>query len=181
LYLGRAHSCYEFTPHSLTEQKTFTDGRVFTTGGVIRRGPQEARRLPPSLYSRFRDCVVEAKPEGAPAGDGLQQAKEYAEILGLKFAYATNGREIIEFDFTTGLERELSAFPPPGDLWARLKAAESIADDAADRLLTPSNTVGTPTPRYYQEIAINRAVQSILQGKRRVLFTPDSPDQLSCW
>jgi type I restriction enzyme R subunit len=38
-------------------------------------------------------------------------------------------------------------------------------------LLTPSNTVGTPTPRYYQEIAINRAVQSILQGKRRVLLT----------
>lgn len=44
-------------------------------------------------------AVVEAKPYKATAGDGLQQAKDYAEILGLKFAYATNGREIIEFDF----------------------------------------------------------------------------------
>jgi type I restriction enzyme, R subunit len=162
---------WEQTPHSLTEQKIFTDGRVFTTGGVIRRGPQKRADYLLRFTRDFAIAVVEAKPEDASAGDGLQQAKEYAEILGLKFAYATNGREIIEFDFTTGLERELSAFPSPADLWSRLRAADGIVDDAADRLLTPSNTTSSPTPHYYQEIAINRAVQSILQGRRRVLLT----------
>ena len=46
----------------------------------------------------------------------VQQAKEYAEILKLRFAYGTNGRTIIEFDFITGLERELAAFPTPLEL-----------------------------------------------------------------
>jgi len=56
------------------------------------------------------------------AGKGMQQAKEYASILGLKFAYATNGLEILEFDYITGLERELAAFPTPVELWSRPKA-----------------------------------------------------------
>ena len=162
---------WEQTPHSLTEQKQFTDGRVFTTGGVIRRGPQKRADYLLRYTRDFALAVVEAKPESDPVGTGMQQAKDYAEILGLKFAYATNGHEILEFDYTTGLERPLSAFPAPGELWARLRAAEGIADHAANRLLTPSNTVGSTTPRYYQEIAINRAVQAILQGQPRVLLT----------
>ena len=67
--------------------------------------------------------MVEAKPEFDPPGKGLQQAKEYAEILGLKFAYATNGHQIIEFDYLTGQESELSAYPSPAELFARLKAS----------------------------------------------------------
>jgi type I restriction enzyme R subunit len=86
-------------------------------------------------------------------------------------AYATNGHEILEFDFTTGLERELPAFPSPTELWSRLKTADGISDSAADRLLTPSNLVGSTTPRYYQEVTINRALQDVLLGKRRVLLT----------
>ena len=50
---------------------------------------------------------TEAKPEGEEAAAGLQQAKDYALILGLKFAYATNGREIIEIDFFTCVCRKL--------------------------------------------------------------------------
>jgi len=57
---------------------------------------------------------VEAKASYKSAGGGLQQAKEYAEILDLKFAYATNGEEIIEFDFLlTGLEQQVSTFRRP--------------------------------------------------------------------
>jgi type I restriction enzyme R subunit len=162
---------WEHAPHSLMEQKTFTDGRVFTTGGVIRRGPQKRADYLLRFTRDFAIAVVEAKPEDTPAGSGMQQAKEYAEILGLKFAYATNGHGILEFDFTTGLEQTLSAFPSPDDLWQRLKTTEGIPDTAAERLLAPSNIVGSTTPRYYQEIAINRGVQSILLGKRRTLLT----------
>jgi len=162
---------WEQHPHSITEQKTFTDGRVEVQGNVVRR--REQKRADYLLrYTRdFPIAVVEAKPESDPPGKGLQQAKEYAEILGLKFAYATNGHQIIEFDYLTGQESELVAYPSPAELFARLKACQGIAEDAADKLLTPYHHVPGYTPRYYQEIAINRAVQAILQGKRRNLLT----------
>lgn len=100
---------WDNTPHSFTEQKTFTDGRVFASGGTINRGPQKRADYLLRFTRDFMIAVVEAKPEDASAGTGLQQVKEYAEILGLKFAYATNGREILEFDYTTAQERHLSA------------------------------------------------------------------------
>jgi type I restriction enzyme R subunit len=58
-----------------------------------------------------------------------------------------------------------------GCSWARLRGAEKITDEASRHLLTASHTIASITPRYYQEIAINRAVQTILQGQRRVLLT----------
>lgn len=112
-------------------------------------------------------AVVEAKASFKSPGDGIQQAKEYAGMLGLKFAYATNGHGIIEFDFLTGLERELDSFPTPDELWHRLQGTEKLPD----AILTPSNHTSGKSPCYYQETAINRAVQSIMQGKHRVLLT----------
>lgn len=116
-------------------------------------------------------AVVEAKPTFRSPGDGIQQSKEYAEILGLKFAYSTNGKSIVEFDYTTGKETELDSFLSPQELWSRLVEAEGITDEIVEQLLTPFNHISGKSPRYYQEIAINRAVQSVLQGKRRTLLT----------
>ncbi len=117
-------------------------------------------------------AVVEAKAAYKLPGDGLQQAKDYAAVLGLKFAYSTNGHGIVEFDFTTGKERRLDGFPKPTDLWERFRASEKIEDEqAASRLLTPANAAIGKGQRYYQEIAINRVVQAVLQGKKRILLT----------
>ena len=117
-------------------------------------------------------AVVEAKAAYKLPGDGLQQAKDYATVLGLKFAYSTNGHGIVEFDFTTGAERQLDTFPKPAELWERFRASEKIEDEeAASRLLTPANAAIGKGQRYYQEIAINRVVQSVLQGKKRILLT----------
>lgn len=70
----------------------------------------------------------------------MQQAKDYAGMLGLKFACATNGREIIEFDYFTGEETHLTAYPTPAELWTRYRAGNGLTDDAAAaRLLTPMN------------------------------------------
>jgi type I restriction enzyme R subunit len=162
---------WEQHPHSITEQKTFTDGRVIVRGDSISRGEQKRADYLLRYTRDFPLAVVEAKPEGDPAGKGLQQAKDYAEILGLKFAYATNGHQIIEFDYITGQESNLTAFPSATDLFARLKAGQGIQEETAEKLLTPCHHVPGIAPRYYQEIAINRAVQSILQGRRRNLLT----------
>jgi type I restriction enzyme R subunit len=158
-------------PHSFTEQKTFTDGRIVVIGKKIKR--QKQKRADYLLrYTRdFMIAVIEAKAAYKLAGDGLQQAKEYAEILGLKFAYSTNGHGIIEFDYLNGQERELDSFPSPAELWARLGSSQDLNEEITRRLLTPYYTQSQKAPRYYQEIAINRAVQAILQGKRRILLT----------
>ncbi len=159
-------------PHSFTEQRTFTDGRIVLIGEAVRRRPQKRADYLLRYTRDFTIAVIEAKPEHKSPGDGLQQAKEYAEILGLKFAYATNGRGIVEFDYLTGKECELETFPTPDDLWARLRTAQGLEDEIATRrLLTPSNQLSGKILRYYQEIAVNRSVQAVLQGKRRILLT----------
>lgn len=119
----------------------------------------------------FTVAVVEAKADYKTPGTGLQQAKDYAEILDLKFAYSTNGEGIVEFDYLTGFERMLDVFPTPDELWTRLQGAQGIDDEAAERLLAPSHHLSGGSPRYYQEIAINRVVQAALQEQRRILLT----------
>jgi hypothetical protein len=159
-------------PHSIAEQRWFTLGRIVVHGNQAtrRRGKRADYLL---RYTRdFPIAVVEAKADYKKAADGLQQAKEYGGILSLRFAYATNGQEIIEFDFITGLEREMSDFPTPAELWSRLRAAEKLTDDDLVRCLpTPFNLTSGKIPHYYQEIVIHRVVQAILQGKRRVVVT----------
>jgi type I restriction enzyme R subunit len=159
-------------PHSIAEQRTITDGRIVPLGkGFVRKAPKRVDYL--LRYTRdFPLAVIEAKAAYKSASDGVQQAKQYAEILGLKFAYATNGKEIIEFDYFTGLETSLSAYPAPDELWARYRAGNKIQDpQIAARLLTPFNHDVGKGERYYQQIAVNRAVENILKGQRRLLIT----------
>jgi type I restriction enzyme, R subunit len=155
----------------ISEQKSFTDGRIMLVGNRAIRRPQKRADYLLRYRRDFPIAVVEAKAAYRTAGDGLQQAKEYAQILGLKFAYATNGHSIIEHDFLTGLDNELQAFPKPSELWARLTGAEKISEEMGNRLVTPYYHLSGKSPRYYQEIAINLAVQCILQDRKRVLLT----------
>ena len=163
---------WDSEPHSIAEQRSITDGRIVPVGqGFIRKPPRRVDYLL-RFERNFPLAVIEAKPAWKTAGDGLQQAKAYADMLGLKFAYATNGREIIEFDYFTGRETLISAYPTPAELWARYRAGNQLSDDiAAARLLTPMNHAVGKGERYYQEIAVNRSVEGILCGRRRQLLT----------
>lgn len=155
----------------ISEQKTFTDGRIVVTGEKYIRKKQKRSDFLLKYRRDFSIGVVEAKSAYKNAGDGLQQAKKYAEILGLKFAYSTNGKGIVEHDFITGKDTDLENFPTPDELWKRFSLSEGIKPEIAERLLSPCNTIPGKIPRYYQEIAINRTIKSILQGKKRVLLT----------
>src|SRR5205807_2770091 len=158
-------------PHRLNEQVTFTDGRIVVAGRRSRRRPGKRADYILRYRPDLAIAVVEAKPDYATPSDGLQQAKEYAEILGLKFAYATNGNGIVEFDYTTGLECERTSFPTPLELWTRLTANEALTPAVTERLLAPGYHHPGMTPHYYQEIAINRAIQTIARGNPRTLLT----------
>lgn len=160
-----------WTDDQISEQKTFTDGRIVVVGDKVKRREQKRADYLLRYRRDFTLAVVEAKSVYKKPGDGLQQAKEYAQILGLRFAYASNGHGIVEHDFLTGRDNDLEAFPSAEELWSRLKAAEGIKDEIAERVLAPYYHLSGKSPRYYQEIAINRAVQAVLQGKKRVLLT----------
>jgi len=160
-----------WTDDQISEQKSFTDGRIIVAGDKARRRPQKRADYLLRYRRDFPIAVVEAKSIYKKPGDALQQAKDYAQILGLKFAYATNGHGIVEHDFLTGKDNDLDVFPSADELWNRLRDAENITDQTAERVLAPYYHLPGKAPRYYQEIAINRAVQAILQGKRRVLLT----------
>ena len=156
---------------SYAEQTAFTDGRIVVTGGVPRR--QKGKRTDFLLRYR-RDvslAVVEAKSLSMSVGTGLQQDKDYAEVLGLKFAYATNGREILEFDYLTGLEQPIKVFPTPDELWQRFLAGSPLDQVASKDYLSPCHLQPGKSPHYYQEIAINEALMAILGGQNRILLT----------
>ena len=160
-----------WSDEQITEQKIFTDGRIIIIGKKAERKQKKIADYILKISKNFPIAVVEAKANYKKAGDGLQQAKEYAEILGLKFAYSSNGREIIEHDYITGEEREINEFPSPEELWERLKKNEGIPEKEEKKLLAPYYNLPGKKARYYQEIAINRAVAEVLKGKNRILLT----------
>jgi type I restriction enzyme R subunit len=163
---------WEMEPHEIAEQRYITPGRIVPVGKKYVR--QSGKRVDYILRYRrdFPIAVVEAKARYRTAEAGAQQAKEYAERLKMKFAYASNGREIIEIDFTTGVERPVDGFPTPEALWARYRTFCGIEDETlAEQVLTPFLAFVAKGPRYYQEVAINLAVQVIVTGKPRALLT----------
>lgn len=160
-----------WTDEQILEQRPFTAGKIIVIGRVGRR--KKAKKADYLLrYSQnFLIAVVEAKREYKTAAEGMQQAKEYAQILGLKFCYATNGKEILEFNFITGLENKIEEFPTPKELWNRLKTIEPVKPEIQETYLKPFVATPGKEIRYYQQIAINRAVKTILEGKNRALLT----------
>ncbi len=162
---------WENEPYSIAEQRSITDGRIVPRGsGFVRKPPKRVDYL--LRYRRdFALAVVEAKAAYKSAADGVQQARRYAEMLNLKFAYATNGHEIIEIDYYTGRETIIRDFPTPQALFVRYKAGAGIGPDAAEKLLTPCNYAVDKGERYFQQIAINRVVEAVLKGQRRILVT----------
>jgi type I restriction enzyme R subunit len=170
----------------------YAPGRIILIGNDVRRGKPRRLDYLLRLTDGFEIAVVEAKAEDEPAETGFEKAKEYARDLGLAFAYATNGRQILEFDFLTNGSRELRAFPSPEDLWRRwvqntglepgsapLAREARVAylsrlggDRDANPLLhgyCPERLCGK-NPFYFQEIAVREVLNRLLRGQRRVLL-----------
>lgn len=159
-------------PHvQIAEQRPVTDGRVVVAGRTTAR--RRPRRL--DYLLRFtRDlplAVLEAKAQSEPAASGLQQAIEYAEMLGLPFAYASNGVEIIEHDFLTGVERTIDAYPSPDELWLRYCENRDLPVGAQQILAEPLYQDPERSLRYYQLLSVNRAVEAFALGRERALLT----------
>ena len=155
----------------------FTDGRVNLKGNLVSR--EAAKKADYVLYINANNpiAIVEAKDNNHSVSYGLQQAKEYAQMLDVPFAYSSNGDAFYEHDFLTGLERQipLDQFPTYDELYERFKAESNdgqgmsqLETDIIDQPYYTSQR--TYAPRYYQRIAINRTVDSIAKGQNRLLL-----------
>ena len=122
------------------------------------------------LYRNRKLAVVEAKSEDKPLTEGLGQAKQYAEKLRVRFAYATNGLGFYEVDMETGVEKEVPSVPSPEVLWQRTFATASVLETELTDIPFESNG-GVFGGRYYQDIAVEKVLAAIADGKDRVLLT----------
>lgn len=159
-----------WTDEQIREQLTFTPGRIVVADGKVKRARPKRLDYLLSYSTDYPLAVVEAKPEDQLPGDGLQQAKNYAELLDLKFAYSTNGPGIVEHDYTRGIETELAVYPSPHQLWLRYCQYRGL-DPMNILLATSYHREAAQRPRYYQDISIHRTTEAILKGTNRILLT----------
>jgi type I restriction enzyme, R subunit len=155
------------------QEKYFTDGRVIVKGNKSERG--EAKKADYILYYKGNIplAIIEAKKNTLPISAGIQQALDYGEILDIPFVYSSNGDGFIEHDRTgksKQVEREfaLNQFPSPNELWSRYKKWKGITEKQEMPMI--EEYYAGKTPRYYQEIAINRAVEAVSKGQDRILL-----------
>lgn len=121
-------------------------------------------------YKNVKLAVIEAKSAELEVGEGVAQAKLYAEKLKLDFAYAANGREIYHINMKTGEEGPVDMFPSPEELWSMAHEQQNKWRDAFHSIPFDDKS-GTQPPRFYQEIAVNRALSAIAEDKTRILLT----------
>ena len=142
-----------------------TDGRIQTGG---RSKPLIADYI--LEYKGIKLAVVEAKSEELEVGEGVAQAKLYAQKLELQIAFSTNGKEIYGISMNSGKEGPVDAFPTPQELWNQtFKEENEWRDKFAD--VPFEDRSGTWKLRYYQEIAVNKTLEAIANNKDRILLT----------
>ncbi|MCD6305395.1 MAG: DEAD/DEAH box helicase family protein [Deltaproteobacteria bacterium] len=150
-----------------------TEGRIIDEYGNRKDGLKPDYIL--FLERYFPIAIVEAKEEAKHYATGLQQAKRYAEMLNIPFAYSTNGHGIEEYDFITKRQTTLNEFPSPQELWKRYslwKFNKSLPFNKDENpLLYPYKIVQNKIPRYYQIAAVKNIIEAFLNGKKRILLT----------
>lgn len=143
------------------------------TAGKIQAGGGRAKPLIADyvlLYRGRKLAIIEAKSDELEVGEGVAQAKNYAEMMHLDTTYASNGKEIYQICMKTGKESLIAAFPSPDELWNKTFTTQNQWWDKFNQV--PFEDVGgTKVARYYQEIAVNNTMAAIAEGKQRILLT----------
>ena len=158
---------------------------TLTPGPVIVRGNLSSRNKKKKKFADFilswkpslPIAVVEAKDNNFSVAHGLQQALGYAGILQLPSAFSSNGDGFASHDKTAAAGQEietefpLDEFPQPRELWDRYRKFHNIADQEVALVEQPYHVDSDgKEPRYYQVEAINRTVEAIAKGQKRVLL-----------
>lgn len=157
----------------VTMETPITDGKINLKGNFV--FCEKPKRADYILYLNANNpiAIIEAKDNKHSISHGLQQAMAYAQMLDLPFAYSSNGDGFAEHDFLTGKEREfgLDEFPTEEELVVRFKQESGLTPSQEAIIEQPYySSQNTYPPRYYQRIAINRTVDAIARGQKRMLL-----------
>lgn len=121
-------------------------------------------------YNGRKLAIIEAKSDECEIGEGIAQAKNYAEKMKLETSFSCNGKEIYQICLKSGKEGLANKFPTPEELWNKTFSEQNDWNDKFNKI--PFEDVGgTKQARYYQEIAVNNTMQAIAGGRERILLT----------
>lgn len=154
----------------------FTNGRIYVKGRMTTRGKRKFADYILYYKPNIPLAIIEAKDNRHSISSGMQQALNYATTLDIPFVFSSNGDGFSFHDRTvTGgvIENELSIdqFPSPEELWDKYKKYNGLEADAVVKAASQDyHNLNTRSPRYYQQIAINRSVEAISKGQKRVLL-----------
>ena len=165
------------TQTQLLEEVSFTDGKIYVRGKLTARGAR--KRADYILYYKpnIPIAIVEAKDNKHSVSAGIQQGLEYAKILDVPFVFSSNGDGFLFHDKTQTsgkIETELDndSFPSPQELWAKYKKHKGIETPEAEKVVAQDYYFDGSgrSPRYYQQIAVNRSVEATAKGQDRILL-----------
>ena len=143
------------------------------TAGRIQTGGRRSQAIFADYilsYKGIKLAVIEAKKADLGYGEGVAQAKDYAEKLRLETTFATNGKEIYSICMKTGREELVDRFPTPEELWNKTFSDQNDWREKFAEI--PFNDKGgTWKIRFYQEIAIQKTLEAVAQKKQRILLT----------
>ena len=159
----------------IREQYSFTAGRIIVRGKTVKRGDQKRVDVLLFYKSHYPIAVIEVKDAAHSVGDGMQQALGYAEALDVPFVYSTNGTAFLEHDRLLAkgdVEQEIALdnFPSPQELYERWIKAKKLSSAVQEIASQDYFEERDRSPRYFQEVAINRAIEAIAAGKNRLLL-----------
>lgn len=154
----------QWGPIHIVREYYFTDGRKLI-------GNKRGKRLFVDYLLRYNNvklAIVEAKKASLHPTEGLQQAIDYGKKLNIDFVYSTNGKKIYEFQLSVGKGQYVDSFPTPSELYDRVYHNNKALKEHLHKV---PFLLEKYEPRYYQEGAVNNAIEHIANGDKRILLT----------
>ena len=154
-----------WTENNIVREYFFTDGRKLI-------GNKRGKRYFVDYLLSFKNtnlAIIEAKADDKDPLDGLQQSINYAEKLKIDFVYATNGLKIYEHSLIEGNGKWIEEYPSPEELFERKFGRIDTKQEST--ITYPFHLEGGMKPRFYQQIAVQKSIESIVNNKDRILLT----------
>lgn len=155
----------------------FTDGRIYVKGKLTARGKRKFADYILFYKPNVPIAIIEAKDNKHSVKSGIQQALGYANTLDIPCVFSSNGDGFYFHDKTATdgeIEKELTLdeFPNPEILWQKYKKYKGIETEEVEEIAKQDyfQDGSGRSPRYYQQIAVNRTIESVAKGLDRILL-----------
>ncbi|SDL72454.1 type I restriction enzyme, R subunit [Salinimicrobium catena] len=155
----------------------FTDGRIYVKGKLTARGKRKFADYILYYKPNVPVAIIEAKDNKHNISSGIQQALGYANTLDIPCVFSSNGDGFLFHDKTAEdgqIEKELTLdeFPSPEELWRKYQKYKGIETPEQEAIASQDyyQDASGKSPRYYQQIAINRTIEAVSKGLDRILL-----------